>query len=278
MAPSARTVSTHLGDVVLWSAGPAQSRQTPLILLHGLLATGSFWHPFMAELPEHLPVMAPELWPFARMGLHRHEMDFQHLAEMLEALRLALALPRLHLCAQDLGNLILLRYAFTYPHSARRLVMLSPALYPDQPLPAGLRWWRRPGTGLWMSGPGLRSSLRGYYRRSTVADPESVRAVCERALQTYRTPEGRQCLAQWIHWGSPHGLFWDHPRMLRAIQSPTLIVQGDANPFIHYSQVQRLDRHLEHAQTVMLPDCGHFPAFDRPTRVSQEIRRFLPEI
>lgn len=276
MSIEEKVVSTHLGEVSLLATGAGHSSAVPLVLLHGMLATKEFWTGLIRDLPAHWHILAPDLWSLAHPHSEEAGLDFQHLAEMVEALRLSLAIPSLHLVAQDMGSLVLLRYAHAYPHIIRRLAFFSPALYPDQALPAGLKWWRRPVADTLMSGPLLPRMLKKFYARSTVQDADLAQPL-DAALKAFQGDAGRTCLEQWIHWGHPQYLFWDHPRMLRSIRNPVLIVYGDSNPFVHYSQVERLGHHLENTQIAYLSNCGHFPSLDMPARVRQTIVQFLAD-
>ncbi len=269
-----QTVSTHLGEISLLSSGPASSAGTPLVLLHGMLATKEFWEHLIPHLPAHWQILAPDLWSVARFTDNGPELDFQHLAEVLEALRLAMALPPIHLMAQDLGCLVLLRFVHVYPHSVQRLIWLSPSLYPDLKLPGGLLWWRRPLIGSLMSRLFLRASLRRYYERGALQKQE-VKAMCHQAFSTFQALATRPAFRRWLHWGQPSSLFWEHPQMLRYIRQPSLILYGDSNPYVHYSQVERLGRHLEESQVIILPDCGHFPSLDQRERIIREVPYFL---
>ncbi len=269
-----RTVATHLGDISLLTSGPANSAGTPLVLLHGMLATKEFWTHLIPHLPAHWQILAPDLWSVARDADTGTELDFQHLAEIVEAFRLALALPRIHLMAQDLGCLVQLRFVHAYPHSVQRLIWLSPSLYPDLKLPGGLQWWRRPLIGHLMSGPFLQASLSRYYVQGTVQKQQAA-AVCHQARGTFQARTAKSCFHRWLHWGQPDSLFWDHPEMIRRIRQASLVVYGDSNPYVHYSQVERLGRHLENAQVLILPDCGHFPTLDQSQRVLREVPGFL---
>lgn len=268
--------STHLGEISLLAAGPVDSPVPPLVLLHGFLATKEFWRPLLPVLPPCLRVLALDLWPLARPRAQGAGLDFDFLAEALEALRLHLALPRLQLAAQDLGNLVLLRYLHRYPHVVVRNVFVSPSLYPDQKLPQGLLWWRRPIAGALMTGSRFAQAAQHFYRRGSwqIGDLPAALAGPRTA---FGPPTGKAALKQWIHWGHPRLLFWDHPPMLRSIAAPSLVLYGEANPYIHYSQVERLGRHLDRAPTrvVYLAQCGHFPSLETPERTGREMGRFL---
>ena len=269
-------LSTHLGEVSLLSTGPSDSPVPPLVLLHGFLATKEFWKPLIPFLPTHLRILALDLWPLARSREKGEGLDFDYLAEVLEALRLELAIPYLQLAAQDLGNLVLLRYLHRYPHAVTRSIFISPALYPDQKLHKGLLWWRRPIAGPIMSGSQFERSLQHFYSRGARHAPDLQTAV-NGASQAFGSVAGRAALPHWIRWGHPQLLFWDHPQMLRGIGTPNLILYGDDNPYIHYSQVERLGHHLDKEQTriVYLSRCGHFPSLEVPERAGHEIGQFL---
>ncbi len=276
MDTATERLSTHLGEIALLTAGPADSPVPPLVLLHGFLATKEFWCPLLSNLPASLRILALDLWPLARPHGQGTGLDFDFLADALEAVRLQLALPRLQLAAQDLGNLVLLRYLYRYPHAVARSVFLSPALYPDQKLPKGLIWWRRPIAGALMTGSCFEQALQHFYRQGT-GQISDVQAAITGSRVAFGPPAGKATLKQWVHWGHPRLLFWDHPPMLRGIDTPNLILYGEANPYIHYSQVERLGRHLDRKQTriVYLAQCGHFPSLEVPARTGHEMGRFL---
>ncbi len=269
-------LSTHLGEVALLTAGPTDSPLPPLVLLHGFLATKEFWCPLLPSLPPHLRILALDLWSLTRVQAEGTGLDFDFLVEALEALRLQLALPRLQLAAQDLGNLVLLRYLHRYPYAVARSVFLSPSLYPDQKLPQGLIWWRRPLTGALMTGAHFEQSLQHFYGQRSRPTP-ALQTALAGSRRAFGSPAGKVTLRQWVHWGSPQLLFWDHPQMLRGVDTPNLILYGENNPYVHYSQVERLGHHLDRTQTriVYLAQCGHFPSLEAPERTGHEMGQFL---
>ena len=275
MTPHQHTVDTHLGAVPVADTQPEGGAAPVLMLLHGFLCDSTFWHHLLEVLPSGPRIVAPDLTAFARAGTDDREVDFNHLAEVLEALRLAMHIPRMHVVAQDLGCLTLLRYTSRYRHHVDRIVWFSPSFYPDQFVPRGLRLWRGPLTGPAMNGILLGRAVKSYFRKAGAATPPAADACAAAALDTFRPPEGRRLLRRWIQWGEPNALFWDHPRMLRNVASPTLVVWGGSNPWIHFSQIERLGRHLEDIRIVALTGCGHFPSMDNPARVGREVSGFL---
>ncbi|MXZ25564.1 MAG: alpha/beta hydrolase [Caldilineaceae bacterium SB0665_bin_21] len=268
-------VDTHLGAVPVTDTQPEGGSGPVLMLLHGFLCDSTFWHHLIEVLPPGLRIVAPDLAAFGRLGTGKREVDFNHLAEVLEALRLAMHITRIQAVAQDLGCLVLLRYTSLYQHHVDRIVWFSPSFYPDQFVPRGLRLWRGRWTGAAMNGILFGQTVKSYFRKASADASPTADACAVAALATYGPPEGRRLLRRWIHWGEPNALFWDHPRMLRNVASPTLVVWGGANPWVHFSQIERLGRHVEDIKIVALTGCGHFPSIDNPERVGREVAGFL---
>ncbi len=211
-----RTVATHLGDISLLTSGPANSAGTPLVLLHGMLATKEFWTHLIPHLPAHWQILAPDLWSVARDADTGTELDFQHLAEIVEAFRLALALPRIHLMAQDLGCLVQLRFVHAYPHSVQAADLAeSVPVSGSEIAPVASSGGGAPLIGHLMSGPFLQASLSRYYVQGTVQKQQAA-AVCHQARGTFQARTAKSCFHRWLHWGQPDSLFWDHPEMIRA--------------------------------------------------------------
>ena len=95
----------------------------PLLLMHGLLSSRNHWllneaalrtryRLIIAELPGHGQTRPP--WPM--------DVSPDALAETLEQARIALNIPRWHLCGQSFGAGLVLRHALKYPQSVGALV------------------------------------------------------------------------------------------------------------------------------------------------------------
>ena len=270
-----RKVATHLGEVPVIDTHPRGGGGSVLFLLHGFLCNHSFWPHLINVLPPDLRVIAPDLTAFGRTGPGSREIDFNHLSEVLEALRLALRISSMHVIAQDLGCLTLLRYTGLYERHLLRIVWFSPSFYPDQVVPKGLRLWRGGIAGRVMNGVLRERSIRAYFRAAGSSPSPSLEAVASSALEAFDESDGSRLLNHWVHWGEPKATFWDHPRLLRKVTRPTLVIWGSDNPWIHFNQIERLGRHVEDIKTVALAGCGHFPSMDNPARVGREVAGFL---
>ena len=100
----------------------------PLVLLHGLAASGRWWRENVERLAEHRMVFLPDLPP--RVPLARAP---SLLADWLDALEL----PPIDLVGHSLGGLFAARVAADAPTRVRRLVLVAPAGVPTNRRAAG---------------------------------------------------------------------------------------------------------------------------------------------
>ncbi|WP_083976358.1 alpha/beta fold hydrolase [Kitasatospora azatica] len=100
----------------------------PVLLVHGNVSAGAFWHSTMLELPERYRPIAPDLRGFgatdplpvdATRGLRDYSDD---LAALTEALRLG----PVHLVGWSLGGGVVLQYLRDRPGLVRSVTLLNP--------------------------------------------------------------------------------------------------------------------------------------------------------
>jgi pimeloyl-ACP methyl ester carboxylesterase len=76
-------------------------------------------------------------------------------------------------------------------------------------------------------------------------------------------------------WLDPAFRAWNIEAELDDIDCPVLVVQGEDDEYGTLEQVHRIVRHVPHAKTLVLPDCGHSPQRDQPARLIDEVGAFL---
>ncbi|WP_031069502.1 alpha/beta fold hydrolase [Streptomyces sp. NRRL WC-3742] len=100
----------------------------PVVLVHGNVSSGVFWHPTMAGLPDRYRPLAPDLRGFGRTeplpvdatrGLRDHSED------LLSYLR-ALALGPVHLVGWSMGGGVVMQLLRDHPESVRSLTLVNP--------------------------------------------------------------------------------------------------------------------------------------------------------
>lgn len=100
----------------------------PVVLVHGNVSSGVFWHPTMAALPDRYRPLAPDLRGFGRTealpvdatrGLRDHSED------LLSYLR-ALGLGPVHLVGWSMGGGVVLQLLRDHPELVRSLTLVNP--------------------------------------------------------------------------------------------------------------------------------------------------------
>lgn len=127
MTVTARTVSTDRLDMHFYEAGPEDG--TPVVLIHGNLATGRFFEQVMANAPAGLRLIAPDMRGFGRT--ERVPIDatkgLQDWADDTAALVAALGITApVHLAGWSTGGAAVAAYAIDGPAQVASLTLIDP--------------------------------------------------------------------------------------------------------------------------------------------------------
>jgi pimeloyl-ACP methyl ester carboxylesterase len=128
VASTGRSAGTHaLAARVLGAQG------SPILLLHGLVASGIYWGGAFDRLADDHRLIVPDLLGFGRSP--RPATGYgadDHVAAVIACLdELAIHEPVL-IGAHSLGTLVALRMAATHPDRVSAIVAFGPPLYPDE--------------------------------------------------------------------------------------------------------------------------------------------------
>ena len=226
----------------------------PLVLLHG--ATSSGREDFAAQLPLYRRAFhcyAPDARGHATTRWDAAAgFRYDWLIDDLTAFVDALGLDTFHLLGYSMGGATALGFAVRHPERLRTLVLV------------GITPQREP--------------------RTTVArrlfDPERIRLHDPRwAQELARRHDPVQgpgawerllpAIAQDVASHELHG-----PRELRQIDTPTLVVVGDRDPFVPVDHAWGLKRQLQDARLFVAPDVGHEVMFRKPALFNEALAGF----
>lgn len=76
----------------------------------------------------------------------------------------------------------------------------------------------------------------------------------------------------WLH---PRFVHWDIRKFLPRIQVPVLALQGTDDPYGTPAQLTAIQEKVIHADTRLIPDCGHAPHIQQPDRVLADMSEFI---
>jgi pimeloyl-ACP methyl ester carboxylesterase len=243
-----------LGDQPLFWRG-AEGADPPVLYLHGVPTSSDDWVEFL----ERTGGLAPDLPGFGRSG-KRGDGDFTMggYDRFVEAYLDHVGVDRVRMVVHDWGVVGLL-FAQRLPERVERLVVVNAV-----PLLSGYRWhrvarlWRMRGVGEVTIG----LATRWAWRRALPApladeswpffDQGTQRAI----LRLYRT--------------SPEDALARAGLDLARIDCPALVVWGDRDPYLPPEFADRYAAALGgEAETLHVPDAGHWPWLDRPDVVDR---------
>jgi pimeloyl-ACP methyl ester carboxylesterase len=107
---------------------------------------------------------------------------------------------------------------------------------------------------------------------------------------TYQTTNLRKKLARYhdhvdeTFWGwndiwlDPRFRSWNIEECLNAIRCPVLVIQGENDEYGTLAQVEAIKARLPSTETLVLPECGHSPHRDQPSRTLAVISTFVRSV
>jgi pimeloyl-ACP methyl ester carboxylesterase len=255
----------------------------PVVLLHGLGATGASFLPTLWDLSRDHHVLAVDLPGFGESGKPLRPLHWEYFARWMVAFLDAVAIDRANLVGNSMGGRVALEVGLRSPSRVDRLVLLCPSMaWRRYRAAAGIVRLLRPEMGA-VPLPVLHRLVLGLLR-SIFAHPSRVpdaamNAAADEFVRVFSSPRGRIAFfhaAREIYLEDPHGTrgFWDR---LPSLERPALFVFGSRDWLVPRAFMRHVRRALPEAACVLLHDCGHVPQFEMPERTNEMIRAFVAE-
>jgi pimeloyl-ACP methyl ester carboxylesterase len=244
-----------------------------VILLHGLGSSLHTWEPWARSLSAHYRVVRFDLPGFGLTGADPSGdySDARGIAVLL-ALMDALSIRRVSLIGNSMGGKLAWQFAALHPDRVARLVLISPDGFAspgfeygkqaEVPVVARLLPYTLP---TWM----LRMNLAPAYADKARLTEETVTRYRDLML----APGVRQAL---LDRTAQVRLEPPEP-MLKRTQAPTLLVWGEKDALIPFSNAQDYLRTLPDARLVSFPNLGHVPQEEDPAQSLPPVEAFLAE-
>jgi len=135
--------SSH-GNIVYTDS---QQGTEPLIFMHGLPTSKELWQPVLPHLAANLRIITFGLSDYGESEKIGRPISHKERADVLDELRTHLVLDQFILVAHDLGSSVAIDYMGKYAQHVKRLVIMSPPVYPDFKEPAIVKLVRIRGLG-----------------------------------------------------------------------------------------------------------------------------------
>lgn len=231
-------------------------RQAPVVvLLHGFGASLQTWDVWARGLSETHRVIRLDL-PGSGLSPPDPEHDYTDARSLKLLLSVLdeLGVSRATMVGHSMGGRIAWTFAAKHPGRTDRLVLIAPDGFASQgfeygkpmDVPASLSLMRHV-----LPKPVLRMSLKSAY-----AQPESLTdALITRYHELLLAPGARQAMLDRLK----QTALQEPEPMLRQIKAPTLLVWGEADAMIPFSNAQDYLQAIDGSRLVSWPQAGHLP-------------------
>lgn len=215
----------------------------PVVLVHGVGVSGSYFRPVAAHLDDHVRLYVPDLPGFGRSISHTGIWTIRQLADGLAGWLDVHALRDAVLVSNSLGGQILTLLAATRPDLVRALILVAPTVDPDARSVIGQVY------------RGVLDIPRESGSIWTIWLPDFFRAGVRRALLTLR-----------------YGIQDPQLDRLRHIVVPVVIVGGERDPIAPPTWVMAMAKLLPRGRYIMIPGAPHAMNYTNPRQLARIIR------
>jgi pimeloyl-ACP methyl ester carboxylesterase len=244
-----------------------------VILLHGFGSSLQTWDGWAAILQTRFRVIRFDLPGFGLTGADpTGDYSDARTVQVLGALMDRLGLARASLAGNSLGGKIAWQFAADHPDRVVRLILVSPDGYASP----GFEYGKRPSV------PAVMRLLPYTLPRAMVrmtlapafADPAAMTpALVTRYQDMMLAPGVRQAMLDRMG----QVLLVPPDPALRRITAPTLLLWGERDAMIPFSNSADYLRALPHARLIALPALGHVPQEEAPAESAAAVAAFLSE-
>jgi pimeloyl-ACP methyl ester carboxylesterase len=247
---------------------------TPVVLLHGFGASIYAWrHTLPALADAGYRVIAFDNRGFGFSDKPRHGYSTAAYAKLAVALLDSLRISSAVLVGHSMGGAIAAEVALAHPDRVRGLVLIDAAGYGER-WPSVLKIARWPFVGA------IATTLRSRWItarivRSTYADPSKV---SEADVDQYYAPVPDPSYGPALR-GVLREFNFDSlgGGRLGALQTPTLVIWGEADRWIPFRDGSRFGRELPRSVFAVVPRTGHNAPEESPAEVNRLVLDFLNE-
>ena len=263
----------------------SQGTGRPLVLLHGAWASQRWWRWQIPALSRHYRVIAPDMRGHGRSSDRTDGYPLQAYVEDLDELLHELGVQETTLVGWSMGGMVALQYSLQYPLKVRALVLMATRGHRNPAMkPRILFQYLFTLLHLFMdftaprkydrSGASFQKESRKWIRRETrkVLTSQAPGEVFEWMVSELRGNPRRNYL------DIARGLWnWEAGEGLRNLQTPTLIMAGENDPWAPPRFSRLLHDAIPDSRLRILEGQKHYMAMEKPDLVNTAIMSFLED-
>lgn len=239
-----------------------------LLFLNPLGADLTFWARQISALSKNYRVIAFDGRGSGFSTDANGNLSTQQMAEDAAALLRNLGITRTHVVGLALGGLVAQHLAAAYPSLVDRLVLMSSYAKANVEMEQTVGKWQEIANTQGMQelfDVCAESLFSKQYLDDPDGDFDKMRTFFHLNLQ-----KPANFLAQ-----SRAGLVHDSLSILHNIQSPTLVLYGEADRVVSPELGEHLAANIANSRLLVIPGAAHFLSWERPDTVNQELLAFL---
>lgn len=277
--PRVRRVDVQGIESFVLEAGPRDA--PPVVLFHGLGATGASFLTTLWELARDHRVIAPDFPGFGASAKPVRRLHAAFFAKWALGLLDAMDVREADLVGNSMGGRVAIELALRSPERVGKLALFMPSLawHSYRKLKPVVQLLR-PELGalpLPMLHGLVVATLRSMFAVPDRLPEGAMNAAADEFVRVFASPRGRISFfhaAREIFLEDARGErgFWDRlPRLDR----PSLFLFGERDWLVPPRFAEHVRTVLPHAEVEVVHDCGHVPQFEHPEETHARVRRFF---
>ncbi len=269
------------GDFVKTAAGwrihyTAQGEGSPVVMIHGFLDSHKTWRKNEHVLAHDHRVYTIDVLGFGSSERVRAPIyTLKNQAAFLKEFFDSQNIEKADIIGHSMGGALALQFAYDFPDSVHKLVLIAPATYLYDALPRnGLkRVPRRVTRGVL----GIYEKMHGDRAnpvRFAYGDPERITNDAIQIRNSMMRVRGQHDALVAMSKSKRDA---NVPQELHQVQLPTLIVWGKKDRVVPSQHAHKHIRDLPNARLEWIENAGHLPHEEEPQAVNKLVKSFLDE-
>ena len=238
-------IQTQLGRIH-YRASFVTAEKCPVVLIHGLIVSGTYMIPTAECLAPRFLVYIPDLPGYGKSYKPTEVLTVSELVDALADWMDTLKIARAHLVGNSFGCQIIVEFAVRYPKRLGRLVLQGPTVDP------------------------AARSIGKQFLRLLINSRREQRSMGRITIDDYRSAGLRRIC------GTIKLALRDRiETKLAMIRAPTLVVRGERDPLVPQRWAEEVTELLPNGQLLVVANAAHTLNYSVPEKFAAAIIPFL---